>query len=121
MSTILLFGHGSRLSDSIVQIVIVVFAVVRKGRKRRDGGDRLAVKPPEARHLRPSTYQEPDWHYDKPEMKVPTPNGRWHGHESSSYGMQLLIAALQNNAYAIRGTFADSATAPGIAKRVSVL
>ena len=86
MLTIHFFGRGSRLSDSLAEVGIVIFAVVRKGRKRRDRGtfvDWLAVKPPKARRLGPSSYQEPDRHHDEPEMKVPTPNGRWHGHETS--------------------------------------
>jgi hypothetical protein len=27
--------------------------------------------------LWPSSYQQPDGHYDKPKMKMSTPNGRW--------------------------------------------
>jgi hypothetical protein len=85
------FGRGSRLSNPVVEVGILIWVVVRKGRERGRGisVDRLAVKPPKARRLGASSYQEPDRHRDKPEMKMPTPNGRWHGHETSSNGMQL--------------------------------
>jgi hypothetical protein len=65
----------------------LVFKIVRKRRKRADITTfvgRLAVKPPEPCRLGASSHQETDWHYDEPEMKMPTPNGRWHGSETSS-------------------------------------
>lgn len=48
MPTIHFFRRGPRLSDSLGQVRIVVFEVMRKGRKRGDKGtfiDWLAVKP----------------------------------------------------------------------------
>ena len=48
MPTIHFFGRGPRLSDSLGQVRIVVFEVMRKGRKGGDKGtfiDWLAVKP----------------------------------------------------------------------------
>src|SRR5438105_3859306 len=87
MLTIHVFGHRLRLCDSLGQVGMVVFEVVRKGRKRADIRtfvDWLAVKPPKPCRLGASSYQEPDRHCDKAEMKMPTPNGRWHGYETSS-------------------------------------
>jgi hypothetical protein len=88
MPTIDFFRRESRFSDSLVEVGIVVFAVVRKGRwrDRETVLDWLAVKTPKARRLGPSSYQKPDWHHDEPEMKMPTPNGRWHGHEPRRIG-----------------------------------
>src|SRR5438067_2263775 len=80
------FGRESRASDSVGHLILL-FKVLRERRKRGDTTfvRWLAVKPPKPCRLGASSYQETDWHYNKPEMKMPTPNGRWHGYETSSY------------------------------------
>lgn len=86
MVTIHVFGAGSRLSDSLGQMGIVVFGVLRKGRKRCDLGtlvDWVTVQPTKPCRLGASSDKQADRHYDKAEMQMPTPNGRWHGCETS--------------------------------------
>jgi hypothetical protein len=53
---------------------MLILAVVRKGRKRRGreiSFERLPVKVSKARRLGASSYQEPDWHRDKPKIRCP--------------------------------------------------
>src|SRR6185437_238 len=82
------FGRVSHLLDFPGQFGIAAFEMSRKRRKR--GGkvtfvDWPTVKSPKPHRLGASSYQQPDRHHDKPEMKMPTPNGRWHGDDLSVY------------------------------------
>jgi hypothetical protein len=72
---------GSTFSGCTDELGIVVIAVVRKGRERRNRGtfvERLAVKTPKTRRFGASSYKKPNRYHDKPEMKMPGPDGRWH-------------------------------------------
>jgi hypothetical protein len=83
---------GSRFSDSVDEIGVVVIAVVQKGRERRNGRtfvERLAVKTPKTRRFGASSYKKPNRYHDKPEMKMPGPNGRWHSLVTSSSRMRF--------------------------------
>jgi hypothetical protein len=79
-----------------------------KGRERGDKGtfvDWLAIEPPKACHLGASSDQKPDRHGNKPEMKMPTPNGGWHGDKTSSYWdaiMNCSAAEWRENLYCFR-------------------
>jgi len=83
IATIHFLGGRARFFDALHYFGIVLFNVARKGRKRADNCifvNRLAVKAPKPCRLGTSTYQEPDRHRHKTEMKMPAPNGGWHGH-----------------------------------------
>jgi len=78
IATIHFLGGRARFFDSLHHFGIVLFNIVRKGRKRAGNSsfvNRLAVKPQKPRRLSTSSYQEPDRHRDKTEMKMSTPNG----------------------------------------------